>query len=549
MKLRGRALLLACLSAAAASSPSSSSPAPAAVASFAANASAAAGAPLSLAITNSLGSSHGATTLRATWRDHFSRTLRELPFARIRFHGILDDDMSTFLGGHANGALVFDSLDFFVAAGVTPTVELSFMPAALASNASLVVEHYAGGISPPRNWTAWSGFVTEFVALCVERYGATVVRSWLFEVWNEPNCGFYAVSNGCGEAAGNQSAYFTLYAHTAAAVRAADAGVRVGGPATAKLSWLQAFIDFARAGGLPLDFLSSHLKPMDDILPATREAFGDALSAAAALAAANGLPLVLTEFNAGRDYHNFSLMDSSYAAAFLLHTHLRTQALANVSLSWWAMTDNSFEEGGADPLPYHPGAAKYGLRTMYGVPKPSFRGMQLISEQARAPGAAALPLAVTAGAPARSYASVTGAGIGAAAGTVDALLTIDAAGWATALFCNYNISVQAPPDVPLATLVSLTLAGLAAPLPTAATLELIDADHANPMATWLAAGSPLYPRAAEIAAEEAASQLEPLPLALEAVGADAVRASFTLQPYAMARLRFAAARAAPAART
>ena len=58
------------------------------------------------------------------------------------------------------------------------------------------------------------------------------------------------------------------------------------------------------------------------------------------------------------------------------------------------------------------------------------------------------------------------------------------------------------------------------------------------MATWLAAGSPLYPRAAEIAAEEAASQLSPEPLALEAVGADAVRASFTLQPYAMARLRF-----------
>jgi len=496
--------------------------------------------PLSLAITDSLGSSHGATTLRATWRDHFARTLREVPFARIRFHGILDDDLSTFLGGRANGALVFDSLDFFVAAGVAPTVELSFMPAALASDASLVVEHYAGGISPPRNWTAWRNFITEFVVLCVERYGAPVVRTWLWEVWNEPNCGFYAVSNGCSEAAGNQTAYFELYAHTSAAVRAADAGVRVGGPATAKLAWLPAFIDFARAGSLPLDFLSSHLKPFDDILPATREAFGDALAAAATLAAANGLPLVLTEFNAGRDFHNYSLMDSSYAAAFLLHTHLRAQALANVSLSWWAFTDNSFEEGGADPLPWHPGAAKYGLRTMYGVAKPGLRGLQLISEQARAPGASALPLAVTAGTPARTYASVGGAGVGASAGTVDVLLTLDAEGLATALFCNYNISVAAPPDVPLPTVISLTLAGLAAPLPTAATLELIDAGHANPMAVWLAAGSPLYPRAAEIAAEEAASQLVAEPLALEAVGADAVRASFMLGPYAMARLRFVA---------
>ena len=278
---------------------SSTSPLAPALASFAANASSA-GAPLSLAITDSLGSSHGATTLRATWRDHFSRTLRELPFARIRFHGILDDDLSTFLGGHANGALVFDSLDFFVAAGVAPTVELSFVPAALASNASLVVEHYAGGISPPKNWTAWRAFITEFVSLCVQRYGAPVVRSWLFEVFNEPNCGFYAVQNGCSEAAGNQSAYFELYRATAEAVRAADAGARVGGPATAKLAWLPAFIAFARAEGIPLDFLSSHLKPFDDVLPATREAYGDALAGAAALAAASGLPLVITEFNAGR---------------------------------------------------------------------------------------------------------------------------------------------------------------------------------------------------------------------------------------------------------
>ena len=46
---------------------SSTSPLAPALASFAANASSA-GAPLSLAITDSLGSSHGATTLRATSR-------------------------------------------------------------------------------------------------------------------------------------------------------------------------------------------------------------------------------------------------------------------------------------------------------------------------------------------------------------------------------------------------------------------------------------------------------------------------------------------------
>jgi len=36
----------------------------------------------------------------------------------------------------------------------------------------------------------------------VERYGYEEVRQWPFEVWNEPNCGFWT---------GTQADYFTLY--------------------------------------------------------------------------------------------------------------------------------------------------------------------------------------------------------------------------------------------------------------------------------------------------------------------------------------------------
>ena len=35
---------------------------------------------------------------------------------------------------------------------------------------------------------------------------------------------------------------------------------------------------------------------------------------------------------------------------------------------------------GVDPLPWNPGAAKYGIQTMYGVKKPAYRGMQFISD-------------------------------------------------------------------------------------------------------------------------------------------------------------------------
>jgi hypothetical protein len=106
------------------------------------------GAPLSRVLLDSFGSSHGSTTLRATWRSHFSQTLRDIPFRRVRFHGILDDDMSSFRAQDGNGGfsggLIFDTLDFFVANGITPTVELSYMPAALALNSTAYYRHYMG---------------------------------------------------------------------------------------------------------------------------------------------------------------------------------------------------------------------------------------------------------------------------------------------------------------------------------------------------------------------------------------------------------------------
>ena len=49
--------------------------------------------PLTGAVYDSFGSSHGSTTLRARWRDHLTTTAQDIPFSRIRFHGLLDDDM------------------------------------------------------------------------------------------------------------------------------------------------------------------------------------------------------------------------------------------------------------------------------------------------------------------------------------------------------------------------------------------------------------------------------------------------------------------------
>jgi hypothetical protein len=171
--------------------------------------------------------------------------------------------------------------------------------------------------------------------------------------------------------------------------------------------------------------------------------------------------------------------------------------------------------------------------TRTGVAKPIYRALQLIAAQAGAPGGA-LPLAPqgASGAPTQLYRDARGAVIGACEGTVDVVVTATGS-VLVALAGNFNSSFAA---LPAAAAVTLRFTGLTPPLPRAATLELIDEAHTNPMAAWAALGSPLYPNASEIAAEAAAARLVAAPLAVTAEGADAVSVSFALLPYGMARV-------------
>jgi xylan 1,4-beta-xylosidase len=494
--------------------------------------------PLSRVLLDSFGSSHGSTTLRATWRSHFSQTLRDIPFHRVRFHGILDDDMSAFMNmngayGGASGGLIFDTLDFFVQNGITPTVELSYMPAALALNTTAFYRHYMGLRSTFASAPAWRAFITGLIQLMIDRYGAAVVRSWRFEVWNEPNCNDLEPANGCCPECGPKAVYFDLYKETALGIKAADPLVPVGGPATAMLAWIPEFTAWCAANGAPIDFISSHLYPTDPQLPLGRDSFMDAIANATRQAAAAGLPFLLTEFNAGlgapADNHGYSMLDSSYAAAFLLHQHLLAQAVPNLaSMSYWTFTDWGFEEQGVDPAPWAPGTTKFGLLNDEGVPKPAYRGLQMISQAA---GDATLPVAPAADAALATR--VYAAAAGAASGTVDASATL-ANGVVTVLLANFNASGCALPQLAN---VTLTFGGLTPPLPTAATLELIDDAHANAMAAWAAAGAPLYSPPEVILEELAASQVAPARIALANAGAGAVSATIALSPYAMARVR------------
>ena len=44
-----------------------------------------------------VGSCHAATALREDWRSQLAQCQRELGFQYVRFHGLLDDDMSVYI--------------------------------------------------------------------------------------------------------------------------------------------------------------------------------------------------------------------------------------------------------------------------------------------------------------------------------------------------------------------------------------------------------------------------------------------------------------------
>ena len=63
-----------------------------------------------------------------------------------------------------------------------------FMPSALASG-SRTIFWWRGNVTPPKDYNKWADFIRAFATHLTERYGEDEVKTWYFEVWNEPNLG------------------------------------------------------------------------------------------------------------------------------------------------------------------------------------------------------------------------------------------------------------------------------------------------------------------------------------------------------------------------
>jgi len=120
--------------------------------------------------------------------------------------------------------------DAFLEAGVKPLVEIGFMPEALSTHPSpyrhnfpqsSIETIYTGWTYPPKDLHKWSELVFESVQHLRMRYGDAEIRNWLWEVWNEPDIGYWK---------GTVEEFFQLYDYSVDAVLRAFPEARIGGP-------------------------------------------------------------------------------------------------------------------------------------------------------------------------------------------------------------------------------------------------------------------------------------------------------------------------------
>lgn len=474
------------------------------------------GRPLLHYWSHCVGAGRANEGLRAGWLEQLALVHQQCGFRYCRFHGLFHDDM--FVVKIIDGSPVYnwqyvdELFDRLLRIGVKPFVELGFMPKDLASTEKTQF-WWKGNISPPKNQALWGDLVAAFVRHCIERYGAEEVRSWYFEVWNEPNLHVFWD--------GTRSQYFDLYRTSVRAIKAIDPNLRVGGPATSNFVgddrfagdaedkskhrtnlvddmdslewegvWIREFLSYCAAEKLPVDFVSTHPYPTDFALNpetgrnkgrtrnvnATRQDLTWLRKAVKASAFPNA-EIHLTEWSSSPSSRDFT-HDYLQAAAYILKVNFDCLGLAD-SLSYWTFTD-VFEELGAGSAAFHGG---FGMVSYQGIPKPAFHAYRMLNALGDEIVHREDGLIVTRNANDGKY----------------IILAYNFPSEVkTALSFGDQATAETMYNTGSARVFDITLEGL--PRDARFELEVLDKGHGDAMAAWKAMGSPQSPTQDQIAA-------------------------------------------------
>ena len=169
--------------------------------------------------------------------------------------------------------LIVDSIiDTYINRGLKPLMEIGFMPKDLSSKPE-PYEHtwskggnlWTGWTYPPKDYNKWRELVYQWVKHSIDRYGKKEVVTWLWEVWNEPDIGYWS---------GTFEEYCKLYDFAVDGLKRACPECTVGGPHTTSprsdkaFTFFTGFIKHCLSGqnfatgkkGSPLQYIGFHAK-------------------------------------------------------------------------------------------------------------------------------------------------------------------------------------------------------------------------------------------------------------------------------------------------
>jgi len=430
-----------------------------------------------------------------------------------------------------NGRPVYDwtivdrIVDTYRAKGMKPLMEIGFMPQALSVKPQ-PYQHdwkpglaynriYTGWAYPPRDYSRWSELIYQWVTHSVQKYGRAEVESWWWEVWNEPDIGYWQ---------GTPEEYFKLYDYAAHGLKRALPTARIGGPhvtgpnGARTQKFLRDFIEHCLRGtnhatggtGAPLDYVGFHAKGAPRVMKEADgmwvrmgvsnqlRAIANGFSIVASYPELKDIPIVIGESDpegcaacpVRTDPHNAyrnGTMYSSYTAEQIARTYEladlhRVNLLGSVT---WAF---EFEE-----QPYFDGFRDLSTN---GLPKPVlnlFRMLgQMGGDRLASASTGALPLEAVRENGVREQPDV------------NALASRQARSIAV-LVWNYHDDDRPAQDAP----VDVTIAGVPAGR-VRLSHHRIDRHHSNAYEAWKAMGSPQPPSPQQYAALEKVGQLQEL---------------------------------------
>ncbi|MFZ0304037.1 MAG: beta-xylosidase [Terracidiphilus sp.] len=323
----------------------------------------------------SVGSDYPGTLIRDDSQAQLKVAVDELGFRYIRFHAIFHDVLGTV--HNDNGKITYnwtkiDQLyDDLLARNIKPFVELGFTPEALATSQNSIF-YWHGNTSHPEP-DGWRDLVAAFIRHIEQRYGQAEVRTWFFEVWNEPNlAGFWE--------GGDQKAYFALYDLTSNTIKQIDPALRVGGPSTAGAAWVPEFLAHVKESGAAVDFVTTHTYGVDGgfldeeghsdtkLSPSPDAITGDIHRVRREISesAFPNLPLYFTEWSTS--YTPRDPVHDSYISAAYILSKVKANEGQLQGMSYWTYSD-LFEEPGPPTAPFQGG---FGLLNPEGIRKPAF---------------------------------------------------------------------------------------------------------------------------------------------------------------------------------